>query len=261
MTMPMSSTEPGFTPRKEFIRDKRTVNAFCLLAVSGSSCIRLYAFPIPVVNSIRRLFEQRQILSAFREDVVLNQCEFTLDAKPWSNPKSINSEKLLLDVLAIIYQHGYAYLSCIDYGRESDDRLAVAFSKPSAIVSSGASARSASPLPMSAVAGVASGSSLSHHPSHIRVPFALSFASATLLRVINPPLYATPAILQAVRGAWPRGVVSEKKIGSSFEFKLKGYKCKYSLEDLCLLPDKNVSIQGSRRIRSLQIHCSISSVS
>jgi hypothetical protein len=32
--------------------------------------------------------------------------------------------------------------------------------------------------------------------------------------------------LQAVRGSWPRGVVSERKIGdASYEFKLKGYRC------------------------------------
>ncbi|KAJ2918986.1 hypothetical protein MD484_g1380, partial [Candolleomyces efflorescens] len=45
------------------------------------------------------------------------------------------------------------------------------------------------------------------------------------MRVISPPLHLTPAILQAVRGSWPRGVVSEKKVGENcFEFKLKGYK-------------------------------------
>lgn len=70
----------------------------------------------------------------------------------------------------------------------------------------------------------ASSSTLSYNAP--RAPFALSFLSATLLRVIAPPLHSTPAILQAVRGSWPRGVVSEKKVGdAAFEFKLKGYKC------------------------------------
>jgi hypothetical protein len=51
-----------------------------------------------------------------------------------------------------------------------------------------------------------------------------------MLRVIAPPLHSTPAILQAVRGSWPRGVVSEKKVGDNcFEFKLKGYKCMFFL--------------------------------
>jgi hypothetical protein len=48
------------------------------------------------------------------------------------------------------------------------------------------------------------------------------------MRVISPPLHLTPAILQACRGAWPRGVISEKTVyGNSYEFKLKGYGCKF----------------------------------
>lgn len=59
---------------------------------------------------------------------------------------------------------------------------------------------------------------------HGRVPFAVSFPDKSSLRVINPPLHSTPAILQALRSAWPRGTSSENKIDtSSYEFKLKGY--------------------------------------
>lgn len=48
------------------------------------------------------------------------------------------------------------------------------------------------------------------------------------MRVISPPRDYTPAILQAVRGSWPRGVVSEKKVGdSAYEFKLRGYRCTF----------------------------------
>jgi hypothetical protein len=114
----------------------------------------------------------------------------------------------LVDILTVIYTNGYSFVSSIDYGREHDDRLAIAFSKPVLSPTSSAEfAPSIQPLK--------------------RLPFALSFPSATLLRVISPPLDSTPAILQAVRSSWPRGVVSEKKVGdSSFEFKLKGYKCK-----------------------------------
>ncbi|KAH6902816.1 hypothetical protein BKA70DRAFT_1434434 [Coprinopsis sp. MPI-PUGE-AT-0042] len=127
-----------------------------------------------------------------------------MDGKPWANAKSVTTEKLLLDIFAIIYHAGYSFLSNVDYGRDHDDRLAMAFSRPSA-------SEEASP---------SSTGSLKK-----RVPFALSFASTTLLRVISPPLHLTPAILQAVRGAWPRGVVSEKKVGDNcYEFKLKGYK-------------------------------------
>lgn len=55
------------------------------------------------------------------------------------------------------------------------------------------------------------------------LPFALSFPSSTLLRVINPPLSNSPAILQAARSGWPRGVISENKEGDqTYEFRLKG---------------------------------------
>jgi hypothetical protein len=222
--MPNSPPDSSFTPRKEFIRDQRTANAFSLLAISGSSFIRLYSFPNVLITSLRRLFDQRSLTSGFREDVPQNLYEFTLEGKPWSSPKSIHSERLLVDILAVIYQHGYSFLSTIDYGRENDDRLAVAFSRPT----SSSSPRSASPMPASPLSD-SSGTNLSNQQGDRavkKIPFALSFPSATLLRVIGPPLHSTPAILQAVRGSWPRGVVSEKKIGeASYEFKLKGYKC------------------------------------
>jgi hypothetical protein len=220
----MHKTPPdsSFVPRKEFIRDQRTVNAFSLLAISGSSLIRLYSFPVVLITSLRRLFDQRGLTMGSREDIPQNLYEFTLEGKPWSSPKSVNSERLLVDILAVIYQHGYSFLSTIDYGREADDRLAVAFSRPMS------SSPSGSPMPVSPLPS-SSGTNL---PSQVgdkavkKVPFALSFSSATLLRVINPPLHSTPAILQAVRGSWPRGVVAEKKIGdASYEFKLKGYRC------------------------------------
>ena len=216
------TAEPSFTPRKEFLRIPPTVpDSFALLALSSANCIRLYSFPASVVDALRQLFQPSSLLSS-REDLPQDLYEFTLDGKPWANPKAVSTEKLLLDILAIIYQCGYSYLSNIDYGRESDDRLAMVFSMPGV-----------APLPTSQTANPPSPSipansisSLNDKQRIQRVPFALSFASATLVRVIAPPLHLTPAILQAVRASWPRGVVSEKKVGdNSFEFKLKGYKC------------------------------------
>lgn len=206
--MPDTLPDSIFMPRKEFLRDQpRTANAFSLMTISGSSFIRMYSFPAALIANLRRLFDQLSLVTSFREDVPQGLYEFTLDGKPWSSPKSVSSERLILQVLAIIYQYGYSFLSTIDYGREHDDRLAMAFSKPTF---------SSSPR-----SGIPIGNMLQE------IPFALSFPSATLLRVINPPLHMTPAILQAVRGSWPRGVVSEKKIGNtSYEFKLKGYRCK-----------------------------------
>ncbi|KAJ7666417.1 hypothetical protein B0H17DRAFT_1089730 [Mycena rosella] len=213
--MSVTSPEAGFTPRREFLRDQPiTPNSFSLLAISGANCIRLYSFPLPLMTALRRLFDQQNLVTALREDVDQQLCEIALVGKPWTSAKSVETEKLLLDMLGVIYQHGYTYLSTIDYGRESDDRLAMAFSKPAVRALSPLSP-SESPLPASL--------SLNRHGK--RVPFALSFTSATIMRVIAPPLHSTPAILQAVRGAWPRGVVSEKKVGANcFEFKLKGYK-------------------------------------
>ncbi|GLB36319.1 hypothetical protein LshimejAT787_0306070 [Lyophyllum shimeji] len=219
-----SPPDPGFVPRKEFIREQKpALNSFAIVAIAASSCVRLYSFPPSVVTTLRTLLESQKLLAAFREDVIQNLCEFVLDGKPWASPKSVKAEKLLLDILAVVYHCGYTYLSSLDYGRESDDRLAMAFSRPSA---SPAGSRGGTPLPASASPFRESSSSFSSDKSKTRrVPFALSFLSPTVMRVIAPPLHLTPAILQAVRASWPRGVVSEKKVGdNSFEFKLKGYK-------------------------------------
>ncbi|KAG5654745.1 hypothetical protein H0H81_003753 [Sphagnurus paluster] len=218
---PSPTDSPSFVPRKEFIREaKPTPNSFGLVAISSSNLVRLYSFSPSVVSTIRNLLERYHILSAFREDIQQNLCEFCLDSKPWSSPKSVKAEKLLIDIFTIIYQCGYTYLSNLDYGRESDDRLAMAFSKPASSVPA---SRSDTPLLNSAPIHESDGSISFDKPR--RVPFALSFVSPTLMRVIAPPLHLTPAILQAVRASWPRGVVSEKKVGdNSFEFKLKGYK-------------------------------------
>lgn len=201
----MSTSDSQFTPRREFQRKDSFRHDFALLALSGNSTIRLYSFPLHVISNLRRLLLDRVGISNYREDTVQNFCELTMEGKPWGSPKAVTTENLLVSILAVFYACNYSFLSLLDYGRESDDRLAMAFS-----TSSSASQ---------------SGSSLSLPPVK-RTPFALSFPSATLLRVIGPPLDSTPAILQAVRGAWPRGVVSEKKVGETcYEFKLKGYKC------------------------------------
>ncbi|KAF5374802.1 hypothetical protein D9758_000116 [Tetrapyrgos nigripes] len=208
----------GFTPRREFIRDpKPPPNSFSLLAISSSSFIRLYSFTPSVITSLNAYLRQAGLLQTYREDVPKQFFEFCLEGKPWSSPKSVASERLLIEILSVVSHHGYNFLSTLDYGRESDDRLALAFSRPAAL------SQSSSPSPTPIPPHNGSGTTLS---SKLRsYPFALSFPSMTTLRVICPPLHSTPAILQAVRSAWPRGVEGEKKIGDNcFEFKLKGYK-------------------------------------
>ncbi|KAF9569734.1 hypothetical protein CPC08DRAFT_756716 [Agrocybe pediades] len=215
-----ASPEATFTPRREFIReDTSSTNAFALLAISSANCIRLYSFTAQTIDTLRHFLEQTSLILSFRQDAAENLWEFALDGKPWANPKSVSTEKLLVDLIALIYQCGYSYLSTIDYGREADDRLAMAFSRPIAFpVNSGG----LSPLPTTFEPIPSSPGRLGRVK---RVPFALSFTSVTVMRVISPPLHLTPAILQAVRASWPRGVVSERKVGDNcYEFKLKGYK-------------------------------------
>ena len=223
--------ETSFTPRREFIKhEPAQAYQFTLLALSSTNCIRLYAFSPPAVAALRRLFDGNYHLLSFREDAVQNMCEFALDGKPWANPKSVPTERLLVDIIAVVYQCGYTYLSTIDYGREVDDRLAMTFARPATPLSNPSSPRS--PVPSSpALKNDSSTGSVPDAPKTSRVPFAISFSSVTVMRVIAPPLHLTPAILQSVRASWPRGVVAEKKVGdNSYEFKLKGYKCKCCLK-------------------------------
>lgn len=217
---PTSPPESGFVPRREFIRDKTILNDFALLAVAGRNLIKLYAFPRPVVQALQNYLNQRFPYKEFREDLTQNQCEFVLEGKPWASPKAISTEKLFLSVVLHICQQGLSFVSTIDYGREPDDRCILVFSKQS-IRPPASSSRSNTPLPGTPPVDPL----IVDKPRSMRSPFALSFASARVLRVIMPPLHSTPAILQAVRGSWPRGVVSEKKLGDCYEFKLKGYKC------------------------------------
>lgn len=219
-----------FTPRKEFLRQtSHPLNSFALLTFSSSSLIRLYSFPPPVVTTLRRVLQHRNAASAYREDAHNGYCEFALVGKPWSNAKSVRSERLVVNVLAVVLQHGYNLVSPLDYGRETDDRLSLAFSKPLAQIprsSGSASNHTSSGSPFRTLSPQSPGPISPSHTSLYVVPFAVSFASSTIMRVISPPRDTTPAILQAVRGSWPRGVISEKKVGdSAYEFKLRGYRC------------------------------------
>lgn len=203
----VSPPESGFSPRREFVRESHVISSFALLSIAGAGSVRLTSFRREIINALRMCFISRGILRSLKEDKILCVFEFSLINKPWASSKNIESEKLFVDILAIIYLDGYKFVSTLDYGRESDERTCMAFSRPAP---SGDS-RYGSPVA---------------HPPLVHVPFAISFPSSTVLRVINPPRTSTPAILTGVRDAWPRGVVDERKIaGECFEFKLRGYKC------------------------------------
>ncbi|KAF8581368.1 hypothetical protein K439DRAFT_1636238 [Ramaria rubella] len=204
-SFPSSPAGSNFTPRKEFFQAPTRQSSFALLAFTSNNAIRLSNFPETIVAALRSLLDSVVGLHSFRENAEHKLCEIILLGKPWSNPKSLSTEVVLVQVFTVLFSHGYSFLSQLDYGREHNDRLSLAFSKP---------ASPPQPDP----------SSLPHLKHTLSVPFALSFPSPTSLKVVCSPLHSTPAILQSVRGAWPRGISSEKKIGEGcFEFKLKGY--------------------------------------
>jgi hypothetical protein len=213
---PISPADSNFVPRREFIRDQRPASSFSILALSGTALLRLYSFPPEVVVALRKHLDRTHLILSSRELIQNNFWELSLDGKPWSNPKSTRSEKLLIEIIDVLYRNGHNFLSTLDYGREQDDRVIIAFSRPSSPLSP----------PSSAASHNMNNDSVIAHPHFVKVPFAISFISQNHLRVIAPPLHLTPAILQTVRGSWPRGVVSEKTVLENvYEFKLKGYRC------------------------------------
>lgn len=214
---PISPADSNIVPRREFIRDQHPASSFSILALSGPALLRLYSFPPDAVHALRNHLDSAHLILSSREVVQNNFCEISLDGKPWSNPKSTRTEKLLIDILYVLYRNDYNFLSTLDYGREQDDRIVMAFSRPS---------QSQPPFPAAPPTPFhkKSSDSLTVVPHPVRVPFAVSFISQSVLRVIAPPLQLTPAILQTVRGSWPRGVVSEKIVAENvYEFKFKGY--------------------------------------
>lgn len=218
---PISPADSNIVPRREFIRDQHPASSFSILALSGAALLRLYSFPPDAVLALRKHLDSAHLILSSRELIQNNFCELSLDGKPWSNPKSTRTEKLLIDILYVLYRNDYNFLSTLDYGREQDDRIVMAFSRPSL---------SPPPPPFPAAHlppfHKKSNDSLTVVPHPVKVPFAISFINQNVLRVIAPPLHLTPAILQTVRGSWPRGVVSEKKVAENvYEFKFKGYGC------------------------------------
>ncbi|KAI0335359.1 hypothetical protein GY45DRAFT_1333776 [Cubamyces sp. BRFM 1775] len=202
---------PIFYPRKEFIRDQRVVSSFSLLTLAGNGAVRLYSFPNSVINALRRFFDTHKLSYGCRENPTTHLFEFSLDQKPWANIKTLMSEKLIVSIFSIIFQYGYSFLSTVEYGREHDDRVAIAFSRPTI-------------APNSSAIPIMPNISTSTLPHAGPMIFAISFPTPRVLRVIEPPLPFTPAILQAVRNTWPRGIADEKRLGDTYEFKLNGYK-------------------------------------
>lgn len=203
-----SSPDDNFIPRKEFVSSSvRQFSSFALLSFSSNNVIRLTNFDHNVFNELKARLHSVIGLRAFRENDEHTLGEIILLDKPWSNARFLSTEIVLVQVFAIMLRYDYSFVSQIDYGRETNDRVTLVFSRPNA-----------------RTAVYPEGNQF---PSQSGVTsFGLSFTSATSLRVVCSPLTGTPAILQSIRGSWPKGVKSEKKLGEQcYEFKLKGYSC------------------------------------
>ncbi|TFK57366.1 hypothetical protein OE88DRAFT_125126 [Heliocybe sulcata] len=244
MADPPKMADVPFTPRKEFMPSQHIYSTFYVMTLTGPDLIRMYRFPDDFIRILRKHLHERKQLVATRQNNEESCYEYTVEGRPWSSPKSINTELLIVDLLHMILRHGFSFLSTIEYGRVREDKVAIVFSKPQpgldrtqvAFVSSSTNlGRGASSFPNGSSTTLAPQSPVVGHAQlpnerrmiQVKIPFALSFPSASILRVLAPPLNSTPAIITAMRQSWPRGVVSEKKVGDAFEFKLKGYKLIY----------------------------------
>ncbi|KZW02575.1 hypothetical protein EXIGLDRAFT_759702 [Exidia glandulosa HHB12029] len=204
--LPTSPAGSNFIPRREFQKSAPVPATYSLLAFSSANVIRMSHFPESVVGLMRSILEAREVLRQVN-DRTKNTVRFVLSGKPWATPKSLSTETLIVEVLSVVLAQGYHFLSLIDYAKEAGDILSIVFSRPEL------SQETTSP-----------NMSVPNFATKTHVPFALSFVSDTVIRVVSPPLSSTPSILQSVRKAWPRGVVSERKVGNNgYEFKLKGY--------------------------------------
>ncbi|KDQ09284.1 hypothetical protein BOTBODRAFT_69247 [Botryobasidium botryosum FD-172 SS1] len=186
----------SFVPRSEFIRAENIPHHFCLLAFNGSDTLRMTNFPAETVKLIQT--NLKDDIRHTVQDHEMGITEFTLADSPFAG-KTIWSEQLILKVFKTVLGEGFRLLNSIDYGRIYMDRLYFAFSRPE------------------------------RHPGSLPLPtpkavFAISFVSLTRLRVLSPPVDSTPAILNAIRSSWARGIESEKRNEEGcYSFRFKGY--------------------------------------
>ncbi|KAG8742203.1 hypothetical protein FRC10_001899 [Ceratobasidium sp. 414] len=188
------STQPAFRPRSEFVRTEVNPQSYALVALNGTDTLRCHSLSPAALSALREVFGDE--MRVYGENAESQVAEFAFRNSPWSN-KTIRSETLITNLFAVLLMHQYTFLTTIDYGRQYLDKLSLTFTRPASI---------SNPAPAT------------------ESVFALSFTAPSVLRVVAAPLHATPAILQSVRSAWPRGVKSERKLGNgSWEFRLRGF--------------------------------------
>ncbi|CAE6415808.1 unnamed protein product [Rhizoctonia solani] len=189
----MSDSQQTFQPRSEFVRTEATPQSYVLAALNGADTLRCHNLSRSTLSSLKEAFGNETRLYGEANDGQV--AEFVFRNSPWS-AKSVRSETLIVQLFTTLLAHQYTFVTTIDYGRQYLDKLSLAFT------------RAASPNGRLAPDSV----------------FALSFVTPTVLRVLHAPLHCTPAILQSVRNAWPRGVKDERKLGNGcWEFRLKGF--------------------------------------
>lgn len=247
LPIPASPADSGFLPRREFLpsSSKAKASNFALLSFSNTSSLRLSAFPPSVVGAVRKFFDEKKLLKIYKDnrpplkdkENIENDrpadrpedefvAELTLVAKFWANAKTVETERLIIQILVLFNSQGYALLTSIA-GREPGDKLTLVFERPVVYHSSPQQAQpnvnGHTPGHRQSGHGGSTGSAIANNGVH-QLLFGISFTSPTSFRCINPPLESTPGILQALRNAWPRGVEGESKIADGcFEFKLRGY--------------------------------------
>ncbi|KAG8752907.1 hypothetical protein FRC11_007898, partial [Ceratobasidium sp. 423] len=193
ITLTMSGPQQTFQPRSEFVRTEATPQSYVLAALNGADTLRLHNLSRSTLSALKEAFGNETRLYGEANDGQV--AEFVFRNSPWST-KSARSETLIVQLFTTLLAHQYTFVTSIDYGRQYLDKLSLTFS------------RAASPSGRLAADTV----------------FALSFVTPTVLRVLHAPLHCTPAILQSVRSAWPRGVKDERKLGNGcWEFRLKGF--------------------------------------
>lgn len=126
-----SLADTGPVQRHKFIPNQRPASSFSILSFAGTALVRLHSFPPETVLALRGHLSKARLLLRSRERNEDNFCELTLHGKPWFNPKSARSEKLLVGIIDILHRNGHNFVSNLDYGRNQGDRIIMAFSRAS----------------------------------------------------------------------------------------------------------------------------------
>lgn len=126
---PISPAETTVVPRREFIRNQRPSSAFSILVLSGAALLGLYSFPTDAILALQKHSMSSPALASSPTTIFTGSLLESLEGKPWSSPKSMRSEKPLIEIIDVIHHTGHKFLTAMDYGHEQDDRIIMTFSR------------------------------------------------------------------------------------------------------------------------------------